>query len=552
MTNRAVLYARVSSDDSYREGRNLQAQLAMGRDYALLKGYLIVEELPEDDKGASGASFDLPQLNKIREMASNSEFDVLVVREVDRLSRNLAKQLIVEEELRRCGVRVEYVLGEYDDTPEGRLNKHIRATIAEYEREKIKERMTRGRRNKVKAGAILLHGDQPPYGYRLSEDGKTLVIFEPEARIVRLIFTLYAVGDEDGKKFGSKALARKLTEMGIPTWKDTHNRGYKKRGYAQWADGTITGILTNETYLGNWYYGRKRRPDFINPKEHWLALNVPPIIDQRLWKKAQDQKELNTEVAKRNVRTDYLIGRRVVCGKCGCKMHARSSPTKNKDGKRVVYKYYICGAKTGDYFGKSCDAPSFIVEIVDTAVWNHISEILADPEKLEEGLRVYHKERERINTPLRERLAIVNDLITDNQAQLERLLDLYLTGSIAKEMLTERKERLEKTLTALRKEQGTLTSQLSEAVLNEEQIQRIKESFASTITRGIDLAGADFDKRRFIIDSLDVRVTLKEENGKRIAYLSHLLDPDETILLIEPDSTCKRSPPEPGVFPICR
>jgi len=47
------------------------------------------------------------------------------VRELDRLSRNLAKQLIVEEELKRAGVRVEYVLVEYDDTPEGRLQKHL-------------------------------------------------------------------------------------------------------------------------------------------------------------------------------------------------------------------------------------------------------------------------------------------------------------------------------------------------------------------------------------------------------------------------------------------
>jgi len=105
----------------------------MGRKYAQERGYIVVAELAEDDRGASGAEIDLPQLNRVREMAGAGEFDVLVTREIDRLSRNLAKQLIVEQELKQAGVTIEYVLGEYPDTPEGRLNKHIKATIAEYE-----------------------------------------------------------------------------------------------------------------------------------------------------------------------------------------------------------------------------------------------------------------------------------------------------------------------------------------------------------------------------------------------------------------------------------
>ena len=149
MKKRAVLYARVSSDDRGKDGRNLAGQLDMCREYAHEHGWHVVADLAEDDRGASGASFDLPQLDRVREMAHDGGFDVLVVREIDRLSRSLAKQLIVEEELKRNGVEIAYVLADYDDTPEGRLMKHVRATVAEYEREKIKERMVRGRRLKV-------------------------------------------------------------------------------------------------------------------------------------------------------------------------------------------------------------------------------------------------------------------------------------------------------------------------------------------------------------------------------------------------------------------
>ena len=101
MTQRAVLYARVSGDDRGKDGRNLAGQLEMGREYAREHGYTVVAELAEDDRGASGAAIDLPELTRVRDMAQADEFDVLVVREIDRLSRNLAKQLIVEEELRQ-------------------------------------------------------------------------------------------------------------------------------------------------------------------------------------------------------------------------------------------------------------------------------------------------------------------------------------------------------------------------------------------------------------------------------------------------------------------
>ena len=111
-------------------------------------------EISEDDRGASGAAFELEGLSRVLEMAHNRRFDVLVPREIDRLSRKMSKQLVVEEELRRAEVDIDYVLGDYPDSPEGRLNKHIRATIAEYEREKINERMLRGRRNKIKAGNV--------------------------------------------------------------------------------------------------------------------------------------------------------------------------------------------------------------------------------------------------------------------------------------------------------------------------------------------------------------------------------------------------------------
>lgn len=143
---------------------------------------------------------------------------------------------------------------------------------------------------------------------------------------------------------GTKAIARRLTKMRIPTWKDIHKCGFKRRGYGEWGDGAVSHILKNETYCGLWHYG-KRKNGRPNPRSHWLAVAVPPIISRELWNKAQRQKEHNRAMAKRNEKYNYLIGRRVTCGMCGHKTHDRSSNGGKATG---TYLYYNCTAKDGD------------------------------------------------------------------------------------------------------------------------------------------------------------------------------------------------------------
>jgi site-specific DNA recombinase len=150
MGRRVVLYARVSGDDRSSPNANIEGQLETCHEYALQRGYTIVTALAEDERGASGASLDLEKLNQVRDLAHDGAFDVLIVREIDRFARSLAKQLIVQEELKRADVEIEYVIGEHPDMPEGDLMKHVRASVAEYERLKIAERTARARRQMVR------------------------------------------------------------------------------------------------------------------------------------------------------------------------------------------------------------------------------------------------------------------------------------------------------------------------------------------------------------------------------------------------------------------
>ena len=539
MTDRAITYARVSGDDRRKEGRNLAGQLDMGRNYCEEHGYILLAEMAEDDRGASGASFELEKLNRIRELAHNGEFEVLVVREIDRLSRNLAKQLIVEEELRRCGVRIEYVIGEYPDTPEGNLNKNIKASIAEYERLKIRERVMRGRINKVKSGGLVAHG-RAPYGYRLQKEADkwSLVVYEPEAEIVRLMFQWYIEGDGIEGPMGGIQIAKKLTSMGVPTSLDNLRKesvekgkpqkfGKKTRGAAEWSAGSIFHMLTNRTYIGIWQYGKRgvggdgKRQN--NPESHLVSLEVPPIVSPEQFEAAQARRMANRKDSKRNTKYQYLLGKLVYCGDCGSRMASKSHKSAGR-----VYFYYLCRAH--DEYAVDCaNTALFPAGNVDYQVWEWVENILTNPDELEEGLEEYRAKREEENAPVRERLGVLDDLLADNQSQLERLLDLYLSGGFDKNLLIERKNRLEETVSSLQRERAALLARLEAHSLRPDQVRTIKE-FAAKIAAGIDEARKDFGARRAIIEALDMHVSLIREGDTMIAHVSCVLG-DEVLCL---------------------
>jgi hypothetical protein len=106
-------------------------------------------------------------------------------------------------------------------------------------------------------------------------------------------------------------------------------------------------------------------------------------------------------------------------------------------------------------------------------------------------------------------------LIDENRGQLEKLLDLYLSGDFPKDVLTERKTHLETTLAALARERVGLASKLEANTLTTDQVQAIKR-FAAEVAKGLE--EADFAAKRNIIETLDVQTTLALEEGERVIH----------------------------------
>jgi DNA invertase Pin-like site-specific DNA recombinase len=134
---KAAIYARVSTLDQEPEN-----QLAELRRYVEARGWTATEYV---DKGVSGATDRRPALDRLVADARRRRFDVLVCWRLDRLGRNLRHLVTLLEELQSVGVAF-VSLGEGIDctTPAGKLQLHILAALAEFERARIAERVKAG------------------------------------------------------------------------------------------------------------------------------------------------------------------------------------------------------------------------------------------------------------------------------------------------------------------------------------------------------------------------------------------------------------------------
>jgi DNA invertase Pin-like site-specific DNA recombinase len=144
----AAIYARVSTLDQEPEN-----QLAELRRYVEARGWTAAEYV---DRGVSGAKDRRPALDQLLTDAKRRRFDVLVCWRLDRLGRNLRHLILLLDELHAVGIGF-VTLGEGIDTtsPTGRLVLHVLGAIAEFERERIRERVVAGLRRAKAHGQRL-------------------------------------------------------------------------------------------------------------------------------------------------------------------------------------------------------------------------------------------------------------------------------------------------------------------------------------------------------------------------------------------------------------
>jgi DNA invertase Pin-like site-specific DNA recombinase len=136
---KAFLYARVSTTN----GQNPEMQLAELRDYCARRGFEIAGEFV--DAGISGSKERRPQLDAMLAACRKRKADAIVVYRYDRFARSLRQLVNALAEFDALGIHfISLHEGVDTSTPNGRLVFGIFASIAEFERELIRDRVRSG------------------------------------------------------------------------------------------------------------------------------------------------------------------------------------------------------------------------------------------------------------------------------------------------------------------------------------------------------------------------------------------------------------------------
>ena len=136
---RAAIYARVST----KNGQHPEMQLEELQAYCQRRQWEIAGEYV--DNGISGTREQRPALDRLLADCRKRLVDAVVVYRYDRFARSLRQLVNALEEFRALGVDfISLHEGVDTSTPNGRLVFGIFASIAEFERELIRERVRSG------------------------------------------------------------------------------------------------------------------------------------------------------------------------------------------------------------------------------------------------------------------------------------------------------------------------------------------------------------------------------------------------------------------------
>jgi site-specific DNA recombinase len=411
---RAASYARYSSD--LQKDKSIDDQFAENERIAERENFDIVARFNDRAKTAA-TMFERDGLHNLLEAARNREFDVVIVYDLSRLSRD-------QEDT----AHILKLLNFYDIdiwTGEGKvtaLSAGLRAIINQQAREDIGRNVRRGHNGLIRAGKVP---GRPPYGYRRTARKAEIEIDPETAAIVRRIYRDYVGGASP------RAIAVALTNEAIPSpsggrWNfrtliscDGHNERL--------------GLLANPFYTGRIIWNRRRvvrnpdggkRGQKASP-ENIIEAEAPHlrIIEQVLFDAAQEvraKRKINKRTGRVPFlpRADHLLAGLLRCGICNGPIRVR--------GKACGITYICCVA--ADRHKACAHKRNYNLEYVTQEVITGVCEMLRDSDAIKATLAGHAKERAAESKGKRAELAKVHAERNRVQVRIDRLVEAIDTS----------------------------------------------------------------------------------------------------------------------------
>jgi len=272
-----------------------------------------------DDNVRGGRGVTRPRWEDLMEAARRGEIDAVCVTELSRLGRSLRETLTVVEELADLDVQLISLRESLDTgTAAGRLCLHVMLSLAQFEKERLGERLEETHRYRAAKGEW--RGGPAPLGYRYEKPPKPdalgripkrggsdrLLVVEKEAKVVRRCFELRA--QKDGSL---QSVCRCLNE-----------EGFKGPYGGTLTASSVSRIINNPVYTG---LNILRDGTEVDLDLGDLDNNRPseierPLVSRELWHTVQAKEARSRAMYGRGgeIAGQYLFSGYIYCGREGC------------------------------------------------------------------------------------------------------------------------------------------------------------------------------------------------------------------------------------------
>ncbi|MCM3478948.1 recombinase family protein [Caldibacillus thermoamylovorans] len=464
---RVAIYARVSTTEQAEEGYSIDEQTRILNEWCNDNGYIVYKEYV--DRGISGKSIAArPALQQLLMDAKKKEFDIVVVWKMNRLARNILDLLKIVNLLEQKNIAFKSFSERYETaTPSGKLQFHMMAAIAEFERGNIAENVKMGMLARAKEGSwnggqVLGYDTVEISGENKKRRHTKLVINQNEAQTVRRIFELYIQGH------GYKSIANRINK-----------EGHRSKKGNLFSINTIKTILTNPVYIGFIRYNVRRdwnskRRNNINPDPVLVKGHHEPIISNEVWEKTQSLLKKRSNRPNRIHSGEFPLTGLLKCPVCGAGMVLGRTTNRNKDGSKRVLEYYVCGAWKNKGTA-ACNSNGVRTKYADEYVINKIASLANSDKLIMDVVSSINAGTNQKNVPLQKEYESLKKLLKSVQVKRDRIFGLYEEGLIEKVELSERLEKLNEEKRLLEDRLAPLELELGKSINNEVTFDMVKE-----------------------------------------------------------------------------